>query len=364
MPQIGLQDAFEQHYTNRLKTLLSEHGLLIGYEADRAAIDLGLHLFEPARPGAPRQLGQVRVWFQLKGVRAETIDAHRLADSGEMVIGGLAIDHLRYWFAHPEPVYLIVYVEALDRFLAEDVRVLVEREGGPRWLEAIGEQKTATLHLPLDAGIDRALERMPRHRSLRLDGPEFRGRPLGHRMDPLRSELEPLSPDDFEALVARLLDAHNFRPQHSIDFTSVLDAPVGALRAEIGRLYLTYEWTTPLETEFGMGPDDDFRIEARPISAQGKVLIVVHSEPLAAPRRTEAATALIEQLGDEEVERVLVFFNDSDRDHGLFGGWRTTLRPLVGVPQGLGSLAFNVLTSTNVYLEFLDRLDWRYANYL
>ena len=361
---MGLQDAFEQRYTNRLKTRLSEHGLLIGYEADRAAIDLGLHLFEPARPGASRQLGQVRVWFQLKGVGAETTDAHSLAAAGEVVVSGLAVDHLHYWFAHPEPVYLVVYVEALDRFLAEDVRILVEREGGPRWLKAIGGQKTATLRLPLDAGIEQALDRMPRHRSLRLDGPEFRGRPLGHRMDPLRSELEPLSPNDFEALVARLLDAHDFRPQSSIDLTPMLDAPVGALRAEIGRLYLTYEWTTPLGTEFGVDPEDDFRVEGRPISAQGKVLIVVHSEPLAAPRRTQATAALAEQLGREEVDGALVFFNDSDRDHGLLGGWRTTLRPLVGVPQGLGSLAFNVLTSTNVYLEFLDRLDWRYAHYL
>ncbi len=364
MPQIGLQDAFEQRYTNRLKAQLSEHGLLIGYEADRAAIDLGLHLFEPSRPGEPSQLGQVRVWFQLKGVGAETIDAVSLEDAGQVAIGGLAVDHLRYWFAHPEPVYVVVYVEALDRFLAEDVRVLVEREGGPRWLADIGEQKTVTLHLSLGAGIEKALDRMPRHRSLRLDGPEFRGRPLGHRMDPLRSELEPLSPDDFEALVARLLAAHDFRPERSIDFTSLLDTPVGALRAEVGRLYLTYEWTTPLETEFGVGPEDDFRIEARPHSAQGEVLVVVHAEAQAAPRQTEATKRLVEQLREGKIERALVFFNGSDLEHGLFGGWRTTLQPLVGVPQGLGSLAFNVLTSTNVYLEFLNRLDWRYANYL
>jgi hypothetical protein len=40
------------------------------------------------------------------------------------------------------------------------------------------------------------------------------------------------------------------------------------------------------------------------------------------------------------------------------------LERLVDVPQGLGSLAFNVLTATLVYLEFLDRLRWRYVNYL
>jgi hypothetical protein len=40
-----------------------------------------------------------------------------------------------------------------------------------------------------------------------------------------------------------------------------------------------------------------------------------------------------------------------------------TLEPLVRVPQGLGSLAFNVLMATNIYLEFLDRISWRMVNY-
>jgi hypothetical protein len=363
VPQVGLQDAFEQRYTNKLKDRLSSHGLLLGYELDRAALDLGLHLFAPSPPGRPRQLGQVRVWFQLKGISAGTADVDHLREAGEVAVGGLAVEHLRYWFAHPEPVYLVVYVEALERFLAEDVRLLVDREGGPRWLADIGGQQTATLHLPLSAGIDEALEQMPRHRSLRLDGPEFRGRPLGHRMDPLRSELDPLETEDFSALVARLLGAHEFRPKRQIDLASLLDSPIGALRAEVGRLYLTYEWTAPLETEFGVGPEDDFRLEARPHSAQGDVLVVVHAEPQGAPRRTEATKMLVDQLRDEGIERALVFFNHSDLESGLLGGWRTTLAPLVGVPQGLGSIAFNVLTSTNIYLEFLDRLSWRFANY-
>jgi hypothetical protein len=32
-------------------------------------------------------------------------------------------------------------------------------------------------------------------------------------------------------------------------------------------------------------------------------------------------------------------------------------------PAGLGSLAFNVLTATSVYIEFLDRIQLRLANY-
>lgn len=38
-------------------------------------------------------------------------------------------------------------------------------------------------------------------------------------------------------------------------------------------------------------------------------------------------------------------------------------RALADIPQGLGSLAFNVLTATSVYIEFLDRIQLRLANY-
>jgi hypothetical protein len=204
---------------------------------------------------------------------------------------------------------------------------------------------------------------MPRHRSLRLDGPEFRGRPLGHRFDPLRSELKPLAPDDFEKLVWRLLDAHEFRPLREIDIGSLLDRPVGMISARVGQLYLTYEWTTPIETEFGVGPDSDFRIEAPPNSAQGDVLVVVHAHVVDAPRSSRATKQFVDELRREGIETALVFFNASDLEAGLFGGWRTTLEPLVRTPQGLGSLAFNVLTATNVYLEFLDRFSWRFVNF-
>lgn len=87
-------------------------------------------------------------------------------------------------------------------------------------------------------------------------------------------------------------------------------------------------------------------------------------EPLDGPRRTPATAALVDQLQAEGVGRALVFFNASDLDHGLLGAWRVTLEPLVCMPQGLDSLAFNVLTATSIYLEFLDRIGWRYVNYL
>jgi hypothetical protein len=362
MPDVGRHDLFEQEYIGKLKALMAPYGQLVGYERDRAALDLGLHLYEQPVVG-DAHVSQVRVWFQAKGIRSATMAADQLTDIQRVAVRDLPIEHIRYWFAHPEPIYLVVYLEALDRFLAEDVRDLVEHEGGPRWLaDAQRSQDTTTLHVSSASTLEGALQRMPSHRSLRLDGPEFRGRPLGHRMDPLRCELDVLEPESFQALVSRLLEAHEFRISREVDIASLLNSDIGSVSAMVGRLYLTYEWLAPIETEFGVGPESDFRIEAPPDWAHGDVLIIVHSRFLAAPQQTEATRELVSALRDDGICRALVFFNASDLDAAKFGSWRTTLEPMVRAPQGLGSLAFNVLTATNVYLEFLDRLRWRFAN--
>lgn len=366
MPDVGRQDVFEQTYLPKLEALLAPHGLLIHYKLDRAALDLGLHLYGHAS-AAKREVSDVRVWFQAKGIQASTLPASALDVATEVSVAGVTVEHVRYWYAAPEPVYLVVYVEAVDRFLAEDVRDIVDRSGG---LQALNEraakgQTTMTLRVAANAGLDIALGRMPRHRSLRIDGPPFRGRPLGHRFDPLRSELAVLPPDDFEELVDKLLDAHDFRPTREISLQESLGADIGRVAARTGRLYLTYEWTSPLFSEFGVDPGSDFRIESAPEHAHGDVLVVVHSQPLSAPGKTPASAQLAENLRRDGIGKALVFFNASELgDAALFGGWRTSLDLLAPVPQGLGSLAFNVLTTTLVYLEFVDRLRWTFVNYL
>jgi hypothetical protein len=363
MLRVGGTDQFEREYTHKLKALLAPHGQLLGYESDRAALDLGLHLYGRVT-SVESLLSQVRVWFQAKGIRTSTLSEHEIAESEEFAVSDLRVDHLLYWFAHPEPVYLVLYVEALEAFFAEDIRHLVEQRGGLPWLKAVEQtQQTTTLHLPLTATLSRALHQMPRHRTLRLDGPDFRGRPLGHRFDPLRSELSPLEPDGFVELVGRLLEAHEFRETRQIDLAATLGRPIGQVTAAVGRLYLTYEWMSPLFTEFGYGPDSDFRIEAPPNFAHGDVLIVIHSEPTSGPARNEDIDELVSALRQEGVGQALVFVNAAEGDGELFGCWRNTLEPLADIPQGLGSLAFNVLTATSVYIEFLDRIQLGLANY-
>jgi hypothetical protein len=118
-------------------------------------------------------------------------------------------------------------------------------------------------------------------------------------MDPLRCELDVLEPESFQALVSRLLEAHEFRVSREIDIASLLDADIGSVSAMVGRLYLTYEWLAPIETEFGVGPESDFRIEAPPDWAHGDVLVIVHSRFLAAPQQTEATRELVSALRDD-----------------------------------------------------------------
>lgn len=209
MPRVGDQDAFEFSYRNKLKGLLSRHGLLIEYEEDRAALDLGLHPYK-AGGASGRELSDARVWFQCKGVRMSSLRADEYRLSDDVAVRNLPLHQVRYWYGGADPVYLTVYVEAADTFLALEVRELVDRLGGMPALASRSEggEQTLTLRVPTESTLERALERMSHHRSIRVDGPNFRGRPLGHRYDPLRSELLPLAPTDFENIVMRLLELH------------------------------------------------------------------------------------------------------------------------------------------------------------
>jgi hypothetical protein len=62
MPNVGMHDVFEREYTAKLKALLAPYGQLVGYESDRAALDLGLHLHEQPLVGDAR-VGLLRPSF-------------------------------------------------------------------------------------------------------------------------------------------------------------------------------------------------------------------------------------------------------------------------------------------------------------
>lgn len=371
MPTVGKTDDFEERYTAKLWSLMAGQGLRIEYNKDFAALDLGFHLYARTSDGeietderGDKKVSNVRIWMQCKGLQATSLTRDVAEEQGYALVKGLKTDHVAYWYAAPEPVYLVVYVEALDIFLAEDVRELVDRQLANTSLRDLAaSQKTVTLRLPLASTLDVALAAMPQHRSIRVDGPQFRGRPLGHNLDPLRSEMNELPPEIFRQMVDDLLAAHEFSTSENIDASRIFASAVGELSVRTGTLLLTYEWTSPLFTEYGFDEGSSFRIESPPMHAQGEVVVIVHSRVEGRPTETAELTNAIAEWQERGVKQVLVFINQSDQPK-IIGSWRVVLAPLCQVPQGMGSITFNVLTTTSVYLKYFDQLSWRTRNYL
>jgi hypothetical protein len=359
-PQLLPEELFEDEYTAKFERLVRRRGLLVRFARDRARLDVGLMLTELGTV----ELSGRKVWFQLKGVHKETVTAEDLSRMRHVAVR-VRLDDVRFWYAAPEATYLVIYVEAADTFLAEDVRDIVDREWGAEFLRPgrFGEQETITVHVAADAELgDRMLDSMVAHRSMRIDGPAFRGRPLGHRLDPLRCSLAELEPDVFESLVDDLLKAHLFTDVHEWDaMRLVAGGDSQRIRVLTGTLYTTYEYPLAGSVEIGFGQESAPRREGQWFNALGRVAVVVHSK-VALPFHvsSESATFLAD-LGREGFDRILVFANASDFE--LFGPYRALVGQQCPVPQGLYSIAYNVLTATLVYMEHQEDLRWDLINY-
>jgi hypothetical protein len=359
-PQLLPEERFEDEYTAKFEDLVRSRGLLVNFRRDRARLDVGLMLTHLGT----MELSGRKVWFQLKGVHKETVTADDLARSGGVAIS-VRLDDVRFWYAQPEATYLVVYVEAADVFLAEDVRDIVDRQWGVEFLapDRFGPQKTITVHVAADAVLDdRMLDSMVTHRSMRIDGPAFRGRPLGHRLDPLRCGLAELDPDVFDRVVDDLLAAHMFTGGMERDATRLIAAG-GDQRVRLltGTLYTTYEYPFAGSVEIGFSADVAPRHEGQFFSTLGRVAVVIHSAVALPFEAADDAPDLLAELDAEGFGRVLVFANAPDFE--LLFPYRSLLGLRCDVPQGLSSIAYNVLVATLVYLEHRDNLRWDLVNY-
>jgi hypothetical protein len=373
MVGMGEHDELENRYMPKFEALLSQSGVIVGYRRDRAGIDTGLHLFargeKTTKKGDERPYWHAlasRVWFQLKGVHASTMSADAF-NSAERIAVAVGVEHLKFWFAAPEPVYLVVYVESVDTFIGIDVRELVEREWQQTFYASMRDRTgDVAVHVPTTAVMD--LDRVAAlvdHRSMRIDGPAFRGRPLGHRIDPLRSVLARPSAQAWGEMVTRLLEAHDFR--------EVSRDRVGELTVIRGTLAQTLLWQSPAFAEYGYRySPDEVRDEPAPEQAFGDVYVVLDSAEDRTAFDEEEAQALSGIIGaavDDDVS-VLVFLRGLDLS-STGGLWRSAMRASAmegwrgGWHQiGLEALSYLVLTATLVYLEFAPDLDWDHANYL
>lgn len=366
-PFVAKEDVFENRYTATFKALVIEHGWLVHYDSDRAAIDLGLHLTVPGRDGDT--FTHSRIWFQLKGIHSSSLSLAEFSASSEVKLS-LRVSQLKFWFASPEPIYLAVYIECADLFLVEDVRDIVYRRWGETLLNSTTippEQAETTVAISSSAVLGGALlANMRRHQSMRIDGPYFRGLPLGHRLDPLRCSLKRLDPTAYMSVVSRVLDVHGYRIESPHDPAQLFaaSASVGSSTSlTTGVLFNTLEWVFHMTTQFGVSSDDEFREEGKPLFAQGPVAVFVDGDPSSHPAR-DRLHEFARRLEKNDIEQFLVFLNTAEL--GFVGSFRHGVRETAVrcMPHLLPELAYNLLTAPVVYLEFREAITWEWVNYL
>ncbi|QWZ07815.1 hypothetical protein KRR39_20885 [Nocardioides panacis] len=354
------EEEFEDGYVLELRRRLHGRSLWLEYDRDRGAIDLGIRL---KRTGT-NEVGQTRVWFQLKGLHAATLNAAKFNDKG--AYADVEIAHLREWYDAPEVVYIAVWVESISEFVALDVRELVENRWGVdvRW-EEVGEpgQKSIRVWVPPSCLVDETfLDDLDRHASMRIDTTTWRGQYLGHRLDPLRNELDVVEPSTFSELVDAILEAHEFVLDVELDAAEVLavdsDVDVHLARTRLlqGRLFGTLRWPFPLSIEYGYTDPAEPREEGQWFTAHGKVSILVMASPGALRTRADLDEARFDQLLGGDTGQTVVFINDTE--HGA-GPWRTQGLRIAGTPVGLGALSTLVLLTPALHRSFAGKLRWR-----
>lgn len=375
------RNRFERIYTKKFEERAAEHGIGVGYEEDRAALDYGLHLTIPSGGGESLEgVTCTRVWFQFKGRGLKTLTREQF-DSGDDVSVSVEVDHLRQWYRYPEPVYLTVYVESADDFFAVDVKHLVEE----RWGDSVfkdetfketegrkgrGRQKEITICIPKTARVDeRFWGRLRAHRSMRIDGASYRGVPLAHAYDvasktPLRME-----PALYADIISDLLAAHNYRAKASLDPYQVYpgsDSAGDLLTLTTGVMHDPYEYIPYITREVG-GDEEGFREEGQAFKAHGRCGVLIHSSVVSRPD-VDGIRALAEALAQEGISHLLVFVNHFMLDQAIAGerGYNcfpeysrgTAGTGVFCFPQHLEDVGRNILLATTVYTKHMERIPW------
>lgn len=353
---------FERMYTEKFRAQAAPHGVAIKYEQDIAALDLGIHLT------VCDEVTNSRIWLQLKGLHTHTLPQDRF-ELRDAVAYKVKIKDLRTWFQAPEPVYFVLFIEAANLFLAEDVREIVLRQFGDELLNDAmfkSGQKTTTIKVLRNAQVDGAFWlRLRKHRSMRADGRMFRGRPLGHDLDPLRTTLRQLEPALFVELVRDLLSEHGYRAGEILDekrlFTETGPAANLAL-LECGVLHDKFEIVLQCMTEKISDGADGFRVEGESDFVQGPCAVLIHSGVASSPSLGGLKLLAKELVKTKRITRLLAFINANMWGKvKCCGAYTEALRKsrLRCSPQHLEDISFNFLITTNTYHRFRDKVSYR-----
>ena len=229
---------------------------------------------------------------------------------------------------------------------------------------AVVQAGTATVRVATSEVLDQdRIRAMLKHRSMRIDGATFQGRPLGHRFDPVRCRLSFEDDGLWERTVHTILREHRYRARDE-------GVQVGSDLAVLsGRFYDTMAWQSSAFAEFGFGPGDDFRDDPAVEWAQGPAAVVIDRAVgrvgLSQDERDRLRDALEHSQG-----KVVLFFNGNDLS-GTGGCWRSYFREALpgardrrGISMlGHEALTCLVLTAPLVYLDLAPQLSFATLQY-
>lgn len=158
--KIGKNDRFERIYMAQFRAMAAQFGEFVEYERDRAGRDIGLHFVSQKADGG-EIVAPALVWFQMKGVQADTLSADEFEVLEHLPLS-LDVGHLRFWYIAPEPTYLALYIESVDRFFVLNIQRYVSENFGDDVLTL--DQKTLTIHVQKESILDDQAFRLIKHR--------------------------------------------------------------------------------------------------------------------------------------------------------------------------------------------------------
>jgi hypothetical protein len=128
----------------------ADYGVVVRYERDRAARDIGVHFFRKTRSGKEQATGSL-VWFQMKGIQAATLSKADFAKARSVAVS-LKVKDLQLWYRMNGPTYLAVYIESVDTFLVLNIVAYVAEHYGAKIL-TLG-QKTIDVQVSTKSVLD------------------------------------------------------------------------------------------------------------------------------------------------------------------------------------------------------------------
>ena len=174
----GANDVLERRYMGKFQAKAAEYGVIVRYERDRAARDIGIHFFRKKRSGDEEATGSL-VWFQMKGLRSTTMTREDFEKSTSVSVK-IEVEDLCLWYRANGPTYLVVYVESVDVFLVLNVVAFIAERFGADIFSL--DQKTVNIPVSTKSILDdQAFELMIRQgaaeewaRILRFDAQDVR----------------------------------------------------------------------------------------------------------------------------------------------------------------------------------------------